>query len=259
MRMAWLAIAELIIIALLIVLLVMPKIARRGSPNGGGREGMETLARGLAHEIRNPLNAINAHLQLLQEDISQRIGWEEGREYLERIERIRGEVQRLNRILNDFLRYTRLPKPEPIPLDLSAAVNEVLDFIEPESRRLGIEVERDLSSVPLVKADPSQVKQAVLNLILNAHEAMPKGGRMTVSVAPEGRFVKVEVKDSGEGIPEEAIDRIFEPFFSTKKEGTGLGLSLVKRIMEEHGGQVRVRSRKGEGTAVSLLFPISAG
>ncbi|RKY04830.1 two-component sensor histidine kinase [Candidatus Poribacteria bacterium] len=259
MRMTWLAIAELIIIALLAALLAAPKLIRRGSPGGEGRERMETLARGLAHEIRNPLNAINAHLQLLQEDISRGIGEERGREYLERIDRIRGEVQRLNRILNDFLRYTRLPKPEPIPLDLSATVNEVLDFIEPESRRLGIEVERRLSPVPLVRADPSQVKQAVLNLILNAHEAMPKGGRMTVSVAPEGRFVKVEVEDTGEGIPEEVIDKIFEPFFSTKREGTGLGLSLVKRIMDEHGGQIRVRSRKGEGTAISLLFPISAG
>ena len=223
------------------------------------RERMEMLARGLAHELRNPLNAINAHLQLLQEDISARMDEEKGREYLERVEKIKGEVQRLNRILNDFLRYTKLPKPELSLIDLRPVVEEVLDFIEPESKRMGIDLVRDLSPVPKVTADPSQVKQALLNLILNAHEAMPEGGKLTVSLKPDGEFVRVEVTDSGMGMPEEILDKVFKPFFSTKKDGTGLGLTLVKRIMEEHDGKIEIDSRQGQGTTVSLLFPISAG
>lgn len=214
------------------------------------------LIRGLAHEIRNPLNSLNAHLQLLQEDIASDERLKDGREYLVRIEKIRDEVQRLNRILNDFLRYMRLPDPKLAPTDMRSLVEEVLDFIEPESRRLGIEVRREVEPVPQVMADSAQIKQALLNLILNAHDAMPKGGRMTLSVKPEGRFVRVDVSDTGAGIPPQMIEKVFEPFYSTKSEGTGLGLSMVKQIMDNHSGKIKVKSEEGKGTTVSLFFPV---
>jgi len=231
-------------------------LRRRGRLRIETRGRVKMLIRGLAHEIRNPLNSLNAHLQLLQEDIASDERLKDAGEYLDRIERIRGEVQRLNRILNDFLRYMRLPDPKLAPTDMRSLVDEVLDFIEPESRRLGVEVMRKMEPVPLVMADAAQVKQALLNLILNAHDAMPKGGRMTVSVKPDGRFVRIDVSDTGAGIPPEMIDRIFEPFYSTKGEGTGLGLSMVKQIMDNHSGQVRVKSEEGKGTTASLLFPV---
>jgi signal transduction histidine kinase len=247
-------ISELITIAIAVAVILI--LRRRKGLDFDPRGRVKMLIRGLAHEIRNPLNSLNAHLQLLQEDIASDERLKDGEEYLGRIEKIRGEVQRLNRILSDFLRYMRLPDPELAPTDLSSLVGEVLDFIEPESRRLGVELVREIDPVPQVMADAAQVKQALLNLILNAHDAMPDGGKMIVSVKPEGRFVRVDVSDTGAGIPSETIDRIFEPFYSTKGEGTGLGLSMVKQIMDNHAGKVRVVSEQGKGTTASLFFPV---
>ena len=222
-----------------------------------------TLASGLAHEIRNPLNSFSINLQLLEEELRS-LPATEGRN-LVRI--LRQEIQRLEEILSEFLRFTRPPLLHPEARDINQIVNDVLNFIEPESRAHNITVVRNLASnLPRVLVDEKQIKQVFINLILNAQEAMSQGGVLTISTRKDGRpipgekvpvpsisshdnhLVLVEIADTGVGIPEKDRQRIFELFYSTKKGGTGLGLPIVQRIVEDHGGEIFLHSTEGKGT-----------
>ena len=225
------------------------------------------LADGLAHEIKNPLSTMSINLTLLQEDWEragavrnpsrpERTPREE--RSLKRIRTLEREVQRLEHILEEFLHYARGTQVDRRPEDISRIVQELLDFVEPEDERAGIRHHVDLPvGLPLVLADESAIKQAVLNLLVNARQAMPDGGEMLVRVRRVGNDVEISITDTGIGMPPEKLERCFDEYWSDKKGGTGLGLATARRITEEHGGSVTVISEPGRGSSFSIYLPLA--
>jgi signal transduction histidine kinase len=234
------------------------------SPARSEHEREEFLARlagGLAHEIKNPLSTMAINLSLLEEEWA-RTRSEDGpsnreQRSLKRIHTLRREVSRLEGILEDFLRFARGGQINRSAQDVVALVREVLDFLDPEHEASAIRVHVDLpSSLPLVMLDEGAFKQALINLMVNARQAMPGGGELIVRVERQGNCVELSVTDTGVGMSEEELERCFDLYWSTKKGGTGLGLSTVARIVDEHEGTIRVVSEKGRGTSVSIVLPL---
>ena len=222
-------------------------------PDGGN---MATWVSALAHEIKNPLNTMRLNLLLLQEDWSQP-DQSEKTKVLKRLETLRKEVDRLEETLNDFLRLARLPQPHLQPSNILSLLNEFLDFIEPEAQQLHIKVARDFhEDLPEVSVDSGQIKQALLNIVLNANQSMSGGGQLTVKAYRTNDHMSIDIADTGEGILPDRIDKLFGLFYSTKKEGTGLGLPIAARIVNMHGGNIRVKSQVDKGTTFSILLPI---
>ena len=217
---------------------------------------LTTLAAGVAHEIKNPLGSMGIHLQLIQKKIAGK-GCIESKDIEQHLAVIGEEVDRLNRIVVDFLFAV---KPMDTVLeegDINRVVAELIDFVRPELDQAGVAIEKELSpQVPLLRIDARYIKQALLNLIKNAVAAMPGGGLLRVESRREADDVLVRISDTGDGIPEDIMEKIFEPYFTTKPFGTGLGLTIVFKIVKEHFGDISVESRVGEGTTVTLAFPV---
>lgn len=217
-----------------------------------------TLATGLAHEIRNPLSTLNINLQLLQEDWANAVTSKEQRT-VKRIETILRESRRLEQTLNDFLRFAGKHPLDLAPHNVNDVLDEILDFIGPEARQRKIEVRKlydaSLQAIPL---DVSLFKQALINVLRNAEEAMPGGGELIVRTSRNKRVVHIDVTDTGTGIPAEIRDKIFQVYFTTKTSGSGLGLPTAKKIIEEHHGAIEVQSEPGKGTCFSIRLPLSA-
>ncbi len=215
-----------------------------------------TLAGGLAHEIRNPLSTVNINLQLLKEDWADPVTSKEQRS-VKRIDTLLRETNRLERVVSDFLRFAGRYQLNREPHSVNAVLEELLDFYGPEARQRKIVVRTELDpSVPPVPVDAGLLKQALVNVIKNAQDAMPGGGELTVRTAKNRRFAHIEVADTGSGIAPEHRDKIFEVYFTTKPNGSGLGLSTTKRIVEEHSGEIAVESEAGKGTRVQLSLPL---
>lgn len=222
------------------------------------------LAAGLAHEIKNPLSTMAINLALLEEEWggarraadAPEPGPREKR-CLKRVQTLQREVRRLETIVEDFLRFARGGQVNRAPADLCALVREVLEFVEPEDRAQRIRHHVELpAGLPLVMLDPGAFRQAVLNLFVNARQAMPDGGELIVRVQRRGNFVELTVTDTGVGMTPQDRERCFEPYYSTKKGGTGLGLSTTRRIVDEHDGTIAVVSEKGRGTSFSIVLPL---
>lgn len=229
------------------------------------------LADGLAHEIKNPLSTMAINLALLQEDW-ERAGAGRGssgsqagpvrtpreERSLKRIKTLQREVHRLEHILEDFLHYARGGVVDRRPEDLARIVRELVEFVEPEDERAGIRHHVDLPiGLPLVLVDEARVKQAVLNLLVNARQAMPDGGELLVRVRRMGNQVELSITDTGIGMSPEKLARCFEEYWSDKPGGTGLGLSTARRIVEEHGGTITAISEEGRGSSFSLYLPLA--
>ena len=221
---------------------------------------LTTLAAGVAHEIKNPLGAVGIHLQLARKALSAgcaRQGTEPDPQVTRHLAVVEEELDRLNRIVLDFLFAVRPMDIIPEEDDLDAVVREAADFVRPEAEADGVRVELALSgSLPRVRVDRRYVKQAILNLAKNGLAAMPGGGTLRFATARGEDAVALEISDTGVGIPEENLAKIFEPYYTTKADGTGLGLTITYKIMKEHGGDIQVRSRPGQGTAFTLAFPL---
>ncbi len=203
------------------------------------------LSAGVAHEIRNPLNSIKGFIQYFQKKLDLD---EEDYKYTELM---LSEVDRLNRVISKLLAYSKPREPRMSIRSLDEIIDHCIRVLEREFSSASIGVERQYSScnVPLVLMDADQMTQVFLNILLNAIEATPSGGTISIiSEASEDGKVNLVVQDTGEGIPREHLDKIFDPFFSTKKKGTGLGLAIVKSIIEAHGGEIDVESEVGKGT-----------
>jgi signal transduction histidine kinase len=214
------------------------------------------LAAGVAHEVRNPLNAIGMGIQRLQGEFSPVEGEEEFRRLCMVI---RGEVARLNGIVQEFLQLARAPALQREPVAVAILLHEVATLMEAEAKTHAVRlVVRTPEGLPALVVDPQQLKQALINLLLNAIQATPPGGTVQVTAAAETEVLRLAVIDSGSGVAPELMDRIFDPYFTTKPHGTGLGLPIALRIIQAHGGTLDVSSALGAGTTVEVYLPLAS-
>ncbi|HMZ20220.1 MAG TPA: ATP-binding protein [Blastocatellia bacterium] len=218
------------------------------------------LASGIAHEIRNPLNFINLSIDHLRETFGP-ANEAQRAQYKHILTTIKDELARLNRLVSDFLSYGRPAKLKLRELDALTLVEEVRDLVKAKADEQGVKItiasETNGDGTKL-SADPEQLKTCFSNLMINAIQAMPAGGELEVGLFPETDRLEIEVTDTGTGILPEAMEQIFEPYYSTKETGIGLGLPLTKKIIEEHGGQIRVESEVGLGTTFVVTLPRKA-
>ncbi|NLX04188.1 MAG: two-component sensor histidine kinase [Phycisphaerae bacterium] len=223
-------------------------------------EELSQLTGGLAHEIRNPLSTLRVNLQLLAEDLDELDGGNDHvRRSLTRVRTMQNEVSRLREILDDFIRFVGQHKLSLEIRDINRIIEELVEFYEPQAARKKVRLMTRLHEGPLAApVDADLIKQALLNLFLNAQQAMPEGGDLMVRTQPVGECVRIDVADTGVGIPPEHLEQVFHAYFSTKKNGTGLGLAMTRRIVGEHGGRILVESQPGEGTQFSILLPMDA-
>ena len=214
------------------------------------------MAAHITHEVRNPLASVGLYLELLSDEI----GAENPDEARRLVQSLSAEVDRLSEITETYLRFVRLPKPKLEREDLGALASSVLEFSRGELALARIDLELVIpSGLPEVAADESQIRQALLNLVRNAKEAMPEGGRIRVEVGTtDSGWMRLAVTDSGPGISPENLSKIFDPFFSTKQKGTGLGLALVQQIVTDHGGRIEVDLPATGGTTFAILLPPAA-
>jgi two-component system sensor histidine kinase PilS (NtrC family) len=210
------------------------------------------MAAGLAHEIRNPLASMCGSIEVL--------GASPGLDGQERrlMNVVRNEAERLEALVREFLSFARPLSPTFEPLDGARVVTETVDLFRQEVAERGIELVVRADAPVWVRADPGQLRQVLWNLLGNAADATERGGRVEIRMARQAGEGVLEVTDTGQGIPDEDLQRIFDPFFTTKERGTGLGLAIVHRIVEAHSGHLSVRSQVGRGTTFRVVLPIAA-
>jgi two-component system, sporulation sensor kinase E len=216
---------------------------------------LRLLAAGVAHEIGNPLNSLHIHLQLMERSV-QKLHDGEKAELEQSIDVARSEVNRLDSIVTQFLKAIRPSRPQLRPENVNAIVEEAVRFFAPELQDREIVVEQELrSDLPLLQLDRDQMKQAFYNVIKNSVEAMHRHGTLRIRTDLADTHVIVRFKDSGGGMSAEDLSRVFEPYFTTKPSGSGLGLLIVRRIVREHGGELSIESSQGKGLTLTIRLP----
>jgi two-component system NtrC family sensor kinase len=221
------------------------------------------LASGVAHELNNPLTSILMNINLLMEEVRDQANIHT------ELKRISDDTLRCRRIIDDLRDFSRRHELDIRSSNLNDVVGSTLGLIKHQLELHGIALRQDFSSaLPLMSFDPDRMRQVLMNVFVNAIQAMPHGGSLTVETALREGLVEIAVQDSGAGIPRDIRGKIFDPFFTTKEAGTGLGLSIVYRIMQEHGGRIEVESRTAEemeaglsgsvGTTIRLYIPLKA-
>lgn len=219
-----------------------------------------SLSSWMAHEIRNPLNAITINLELLKEEAFGLIREESREEPLRLMKVIGDEINRLNEALHDFLSFNKLPSLNIETTDINQILDGTLALIQPEAVRRGVKIRKGYrKKLSTIQVDTRKIRQALLNIIINSILSMPQGGELHLMTRSRGSRVEIEIKDSGVGIPEEVQSKIFDFFFTTRKEGAGLGLPIARRIVNEHGGDIQVESKENSGTSVILRLPLYLG
>ncbi len=216
---------------------------------------LRLLAAGVAHEIGNPLNSLHIHLQLMERSV-QKLHDGEKAELEQSIDVARSEVNRLDSIVTQFLKAIRPSRPQLRPENVNTIVEEAVRFFAPELRDREIVVEQELrSDLPLLQLDRDQMKQAFYNVIKNSVEAMHRHGTLRIRTDLADTHVIVRFDDTGGGMSAENLSRVFEPYFTTKPSGSGLGLLIVRRIVREHGGELSIESSQGRGLTLTIRLP----
>jgi two-component system, sporulation sensor kinase E len=216
---------------------------------------LQLLAAGVAHEIGNPLNSLTIHLQLLERRL-RKLPEQERDQFTQPLTIAQEEIKRLDTIVTQFLRAIRPAPLQRAPHDLNSLVREAAEFLQPELKSRNILLELDLApGLPVLDVDEDQLKQAFYNIIKNASEAMKQGGLLKIRTGSDGEWVNVTFADTGGGMTQETMARVFEPYFTTKKTGSGLGLMITQRIIRAHGGEVVLESDPGKGLRLTLRLP----
>lgn len=225
---------------------------------------VKLLAAGVAHEIGNPLNALNIHLQLLEREVGvlSEPGYVPDDDLVgelgELVRIARNEAARLDLIITQFLRAIRPAPPELASTRIENVLKDALTLLRQEIQDRSIEVELVCPhALPEVRVDENQIKQVFFNVIRNAFQAMPDGGELKVQLDADDRYVRIAFADTGQGIEPEDMGRIFEPYHTTKSGGSGLGLMIVQRIVQDHGGTIEIQSKVGQGTTLTVVLPLS--
>ncbi|MCK5113216.1 MAG: HAMP domain-containing histidine kinase [Phycisphaerae bacterium] len=217
---------------------------------------LSQIVAGLAHEIKNPLSTINLNLKLLGEDLA-RYHDDEHERLARRLQRVQDETHRVRQTLDDFLRYAGKYELHKTRTDLKELLSNLYDFFLPQAEACGVILRNTVPAESVYcDIDVNLIKQALLNLMINASQAMAEGGELLIKLTNDDEQATVEVIDTGAGIEQSKIDAIFQPYWSSKSDGSGLGLPTARRIVREHGGALQVESEVGKGTRFLLRLPL---
>jgi two-component system, NtrC family, sensor histidine kinase HydH len=209
------------------------------------------LSAGIAHEIRNPLGSIQGAVEILAQDLPP----EDPKSEFAKI--ARKEVSRLEKLTGEILQFSKPAPPKQFPIDWREIVEAACRLCSDEARRQGVEIVRQIDSLEAtIIVDPEQVKQVLINILINAIQAQPGGGKITIAGKIETGELVLSIQDSGPGMMPEQLDRIFDPFFTTRREGTGLGLSISFQLVKNNGGRIRATSEPGRGSCFQIGFPV---
>ncbi len=216
---------------------------------------LQLLAAGVAHEIGNPLNSLTIHLQLLERRLRKLSAGQQDT-LLHPLEVAQEEIKRLDTIVTQFLRAIRPAPLQRTPHDLNSLLRDAAEFLGPELKSRNILLELDLApGLPILEVDQDQLKQAFYNIVKNSSEAMKQGGLLKIRTGADSEWINIRFADTGGGMTQEAMARIFEPYFTTKQSGSGLGLMITQRIVRAHGGEVVIESDPGNGLKITLRLP----
>jgi signal transduction histidine kinase len=217
--------------------------------------GLGTLAAGLHHEIKNPLSALSLHVQLLEESLEGNQDYDVG----EHLGVLKTEITRINGVLESFRNFASLATLKRSHTDLSQLVKQTAELIRPKSEQQHVELKLNLPSQPppLISADSARLEQVLLNLVLNSLDSMRQGGTLGLSLHQDNGTIKIDVADTGPGIPENVQGRIFDPYFTTKTDGSGMGLALCDKVIQQHNGQIAFQT-SSKGTVFQISLPVDS-